>query len=724
MPINRLQFLDEQRGWAVGAFGTILATRDGGQTWIRQRSGGSRAAMLAVFDEPRHLPLEALTLLCGQQGYLGAVELLTRRDVEVATAENLIETRASNALSTLGVSQCNQAWQFPLRQPGLQMPTDSIVEGWNVVHQGRGVERLEEYVTLRIRQWRPEILLTRAADPSGQDPLGLLISQVVIAATEQAADPSAYPDHARILGLQPWKTRKVVAATSDGSGAMHIETSRLATQFGRSLRDHSLPARAQVSNRWAGAPTRLGFELLLTDGPRSVAGRDLTSGLSVGYGSDARRPEGSPAPVALANLRDSKQRQESLETLLGHASNGQDTQVDLEGQLEFLTRDLPAQRGAQLLFQLAQSYRELGRYELAAKTHQRLAVQYPQHALAEASLVWLVGYHSGSEAQRQFATEPLTAGKPHRGASISAAFNDALPPGLDRKASTTRYDSRAQRAGFETTASPATSQLPRVAEAIQRTRLDLFAEPPIRLAIASAQRREGQLRQARQLFQQIASGQPLGAWRQAARAELWFESQRGHCPKPLAVCPSHETKPLLDAKLDDPLWQSAAKFELKSRLADDEAWPASIMLAHDDEYLYVAASCRKAPRVEYATSDEPRRRDPDLSAQDRVELLIDVNRDYNSFYRLTVDHRGWTGEACWGDTRWNPKWHVAAAADDQSWTIEAAMPLEELAAKGEVADATWAVGVQRVVPHVGFQSWSQPASAAGQPEGFGYVRLQ
>ena len=36
----------------------------------------------------------------------------------------------------------------------------------------------------------------------------------------------------------------------------------------------------------------------------------------------------------------------------------------------------------------------------------------------------------------------------------------------------------------------------------------------------------------------------------------------------------------------------------------------------------------------------------------------------------------------------------------------------------------WAVGIQRVVPGVGFQSWSTPAAVAVLPDGFGYLVFQ
>src|SRR5690606_7429688 len=55
-PIESLTFVDAQRGWAVGALGTILVTRDGGRTWQAQRGGG-RAAMLVATASPEHAPL-------------------------------------------------------------------------------------------------------------------------------------------------------------------------------------------------------------------------------------------------------------------------------------------------------------------------------------------------------------------------------------------------------------------------------------------------------------------------------------------------------------------------------------------------------------------------------------------------------------------------------------------------------------------------------------------
>ena len=54
--IHAIQFVDADHGWAVGSNSTILATVDGGQTWIPQTSGGSYS-------------LHSVTFLDGERGW-------------------------------------------------------------------------------------------------------------------------------------------------------------------------------------------------------------------------------------------------------------------------------------------------------------------------------------------------------------------------------------------------------------------------------------------------------------------------------------------------------------------------------------------------------------------------------------------------------------------------------------------------------------------------------
>ena len=88
---------------------------------------------------------------------------------------------------------------------------------------------------------------------------------------------------------------------------------------------------------------------------------------------------------------------------------------------------------------------------------------------------------------------------------------------------------------------------------------------------------------------------------------------------------------------------------------------------------------------------------------------------------LYVDHRGWTRESCFDDLTWNPRWFVAARDTDREWTCEIAIPLHELTPQAPLARDAWAIGIQRIVPQVGFQSWTQPAALDAQPRGFGLL---
>ena len=157
-------------------------------------------------------------------------------------------------------------------------------------------------------------------------------------------------------------------------------------------------------------------------------------------------------------------------------------------------------------------------------------------------------------------------------------------------------------------------------------------------------------------------------------------------------------------------------------VADDgEPWPAAALFAYDSEFFYFAASCRRAKGVDYETPQGSRPRDADLSAHDHLDLILDLDRDAASWLRLSLDYRGWTNEACCEDVRWNPQWFVAAQIDDDVWTVEVAIPLDQLTRDYPRSKSVWSVGLQRMVPEVGFQSWTRPAAPTIQPEGFGYL---
>ena len=77
-----------------------------------------------------------------------------------------------------------------------------------------------------------------------------------------------------------------------------------------------------------------------------------------------------------------------------------------------------------------------------------------------------------------------------------------------------------------------------------------------------------------------------------------------------------------------------------------------------------------------------------------------------------------------GNVHWNPTWYVAAADADDQWTIEAAIPLSALTPQTPSQERVWAVGLQRIVPEVGVQSYTQPAAVEPRGEGFALLLFQ
>ena len=275
LPIRAISFADDACGWAVGDLGTILATSDGGQTWNRQRAGGARAALLGVFGDPQDVPLEVFARLSGNEGYLGQVEIIGRRDLETPSrTETAWDDRFHEAMIGVGASGAGAAWQFPLRQPGLELSAAQIVAGWDAAGDHHALEQLEAYLVRQIRLWRPDVLVTKDPSSGGVDPLAELVGTAVAAAAIKAEDPSALSRQITLAGLAPWKVKRIYAATRPGvSGTINLATSQLAPRLGRSLADVAATPRGLVSNRCQDWPASIGFRLVQDESPDRAHGK-------------------------------------------------------------------------------------------------------------------------------------------------------------------------------------------------------------------------------------------------------------------------------------------------------------------------------------------------------------------------------------------------------------------------------------------------------------------
>jgi hypothetical protein len=142
--------------------------------------------------------------------------------------------------------------------------------------------------------------------------------------------------------------------------------------------------------------------------------------------------------------------------------------------------------------------------------------------------------------------------------------------------------------------------------------------------------------------------------------------------------------------------------------------------AYDKDFLYVAARWAH-PAGKKVDPVKVRPRDADLRPCDRVSLLLDLDRDYATYFHLQVDQRGCVCEDCWGDITWNPRWFVAVDSGAEGWVVEAAIPMVELTGDTVTMGKVWASNVVRVLPGRGVQAMSLPADVTPRPEGMGLL---
>ncbi len=681
LPLRALSFVDDQRGWAVGALGTILATRDGGQSWTVQRSGGERAAWLGLFSSANRVPLEMVVDLSGNDGFLGAVEVLSQFGKEAGVQETSpLEDRLREAVSHAGGSSAHVPWNFPSPPGGCQLPGAKLLAGWDPQNKGRPQARLQEYLVRRIRQWRPEIIITEPTQAGDQLPLSHLVSQAVLAAVEAAADPLQESDQAILTGLEPWRVKKVFSFEGrDAPAALNLTTSQLAHRLATSVTDQAQLGWQRLHRQYHWPAQTLGFRLLVNRLSHELGPQSFFGGIALVPGSEVRRKLAPPPSQDVRSLGRLIQQRRNIEQFLRNvATSPQRSDVWL-GQVEELIRGLDAQASGQVLFELARSLKDSGQLDLAVDVYDFLLNRFPNHPLSEAAVVWLVQYTGSSEA-RQSWVEP----RPDR-------------PEAEEQART-------------------------YAAWIRQHRPSLYAEPIVRFPLLAAERGPGSGTSG--YLNSMAKQRPRDAWWRCAQSELWIASPNRAAPKPIARSQVAPQRPQLDGRLDEPFWQQAEPLTLTSRHQDDQDWPATVLLAHDDDYLYLAAQVRKAPGVEYPSCDQPRPRKAELTDRDRIEILIDVDRDYATYYRLIIDSRGWVRDECLGSPDWNPEWYVAAVQDEHHWTIEAAIAWSQLVEQPPMPGAYWALGVQRLVPGRGFQAWNHPARPRITPEGFGLLRFE
>lgn len=726
LPLHAVHFRDAANGWAVGDGGTILATSDGGRNWTVQRRGAQRAAACFIHGRSSGIPMETVACLGADDGYITNALLVTSADpISGDVRRSSDGDRWLAAQRRAGGSAATSMAAFRLSPQLLDAARADVIAEWDQSIRGSSSQRLAAILTQHIRTWRPEVVVTDG-NSTGVD---AVIADALKEAVERAGDPNAFPEQIGVLRLQPWAPKRLVSAGAAAGGLPMLNAAEPRRRLGDSLREFAAPAYALVSDGSGELPERRSFRAIV--GP--LPAQDLMAGVTLAYGGAARRP--APVeeidPERVAAMEKATQERRNLQALSKPAWGKLSDSGALLAQIGPALAKLPADQGAAAAYSLANQYAQAGQWHLAREAFLLMVDRYPGHPLTANACRWLANYHSSSEARRReelghFLVLTTTdvrqaSGAPTRDNPIQAGGTVERPVAelTTNQQTMVLANSPAARRWFEGSLAVES----RLAAFGPRT----VEDPAVQFSFNAARRQLGDLDKpkswARSFLMQPRTPGPQGSdpWRENAAGELWLMERNGPSPKPVANCRQTAVRPYLDGDITDECWTNQKPLVLKDP-ADGlgDKYETKAWLAYDSEYLYVALSCRH-PADRFVPPVDRRTRDADLRPYDRVSLMLDLDRDYQTYFQWQIDQRGAVAEDCWGDRSWNPRWLVAHKSAANGWSAELAIPMTEITGDAVPLGKAWCINLVRVLPGRGVQAFSQPADARPRPEGMGLV---
>ncbi len=694
LPLHALHFVDKNNGWAVGAAGTILTTTDGGDTWIEANPKLPPAVMF-VHAQAQAVPLDAIAHVRSE--CRSSVALAVTTEGLHGSPDGRMTDRLHTAARFVGASAGEELSGFPLPQYLQASSKDELMNAWNGVHGGKAPQELLRHLVLALRTWQANVVITD--DPNGPF-AGGLIAEAVAEAVKRADNPKEFPEQIDILGLRPTENSSLFACVEKGT--ISIDTSREIASVGQGfLGDRPQELPLQRSFQFVG----FGANALVKSPDLAKSLPGLMSGTVASW------------PGALPGTHDRVSRQEATKKAMRQVINLVDKLPRSEialAQLVPALKALPEDDAARAAFTVANTYVRMGEWDLARETFLLMVDRSPTHPLSAEAYRWLVQHNVSSEVRRRYELGQFAIVNPEN----SLRYTIAQSATGDIKQASAVETAADLFPPFEKTKE--IRQWARGAGEFNK-RFALFGslamtDPRTQFSVQAARRKLGEIGAAAAWHQKFATHVVKGPWAEAAAAEVWIAGM-GPRPKRVAGCRFTDERPTLDGKLDDACWKGQIPMTLSDASGTSQAEnPTEAWLAYDAEFLYVAVRC-KHPVGRAAAPMKVRQRDANLDGHDHVSLLLDLDRDYATYFRLEFDQRGCVREDCWGDANWNPKWYVAAHQNDDSWCVEAAIPLGELTSSPVTLDTRWACNLVRILPGRGVQSVSQPADVEPRPEG-------
>ncbi|MBI1852263.1 MAG: carbohydrate binding family 9 domain-containing protein [Planctomycetes bacterium] len=171
--------------------------------------------------------------------------------------------------------------------------------------------------------------------------------------------------------------------------------------------------------------------------------------------------------------------------------------------------------------------------------------------------------------------------------------------------------------------------------------------------------------------------------------------------RPVATALRVDRPPVIDGRLDEPVWSQAPSIGPFTQQEPDEGapptQPTDVRVLYDNDYLYIGIRCFDSePENIIATQMG---RDADLDTDDRVMIVIDTFLDRRNAFFFEMNPAGAKVDALIQNNGqdfnepWDGIWEGKGSIDDKGWVVEIAIPFKTLNFKPGLD--TWGFNVGR-----------------------------
>ena len=742
LPLTAIHGFGDARLLAVGPMARILGTRNSGEAWWTEHQQGERLGLLNIASSSRDAAWEAM--IAATWNHAKHSGLLSLSDTRIESRVDILpdfQAREDILRSEIGLS-----WNETCPGDFTGNPSDP-----SKAMSQQGISSEESYLVARLRTWRPDVVVISSDVSSsleGRDQL----QKTLMKAIDECRNPNRQVFSVDSgIQLPAWDVKKVFASTEANVSSLTLSSDQLLAGSGRMMSEvlyavhaFDFPARKRIDFR--GRTGVLDLALLKSSSFTDGARRDLFSGFV--QDEQTSRKGSLRAEGNFQGIHERLQRDLAIKKLSGVSGPKIVKDRTWERTLDSLIGNRSDRQLSALLFEVADESRRQGYWNRWQACLGRIVRIHPNEGVAEEAWRQLIVYGGSQEVQHAVRTlqhqeiDSVDTAEQHSAVSLGSVapaspFDRGVNSGSDSRVELANFqdepasDSSAyfavQAMAVEKTWSVVDSRaLEWVDKQMRQKNPYIAADPRIQLPQAS--------QKVRQMFEmkepiveqpiwvELMGSTSLAGWSQVGKQEV--DALKGVQQIGAMMVGRAEARPRLDGVMDEECWRGA-KTILMSDPWEPSRADSSARVLFDSEFLYIGllVPCENKSGAARAT-DTKRTYDAMKSDSDHVEIRLDIDRDYSSWYTFGVDSQGRTTESSGEDLSWNPEWYVAVKSNETDWSVELAIPLAELKSEALRVDECWAAMILRHAPMKGSQHNGRVVSTDFLPQGMRMLHFE